>query len=165
MSLGEDQIFAQQKKTFKHNSNCKNQKQYQEKKHAGTLREGKKILIIEYRHIQRVQRDKLQNSFDNAKSFVRYFSGAKMEDLHHYIIPALLKEKPDTVAIHMGPNNITQRIFEDFNADKLADEITDIGKMCTQYGVKDVIFSSIFVKNNIKLGKMINQVNGTVKKM
>ena len=26
MSLGEDQIFAQQKNTFKHNSNCKNQK-------------------------------------------------------------------------------------------------------------------------------------------
>ena len=79
MSLGEDQITAQQKNTFKHNSNCKNQKQYQEKKHAGTLREGKKILIIEYSHIQRVQRDKLQNSFDNAKSFVRYFSGAKTE--------------------------------------------------------------------------------------
>ena len=140
MSLGEDQIFAQQKKTFKHNSNCKNQKQYQEKKHAGTLREGKKILIIEYSHIQRVQRDKLQNSFDNAKSFVRYFSGAKMEDLHHYIIPALLKEKPDTVAIHIGSNNITHRIFEDFNADKLADEITDIGKMRRQYGVKDLLF-------------------------
>ena len=144
MSLGEDQIIAQQKNTFKHNSNCKNQKQYQEKKHAGTLREGKKILIIGYSHIQRVQRDKLQNSFDNAKSFVRYFSGAKTEDLHHYIIPALLKEKPDTVAIHIGSNNITHKIFEDFNADKLADEITDIGKMCRQYGVKDVIFSSIF---------------------
>ena len=26
MSLGEDQITAQQKNTFKHNSNCKNQK-------------------------------------------------------------------------------------------------------------------------------------------
>ena len=40
----------------------------------------------------------------------------------------------------------------------------DIGKMCNQYGVKDVIFSSIFVKNSIKLGKMISQVNGTVTK-
>ena len=87
-----------------------------------------------------------------------------MQDLHHYIIPSLLKEKPDTVVIHVGSNNITHRIFDDFNAEKLADEIIDIGKTCRQYGVKDVIFSSIFVKNSIKLGKMISQVNGAVTK-
>ena len=101
---------------------------------------------------------------DNAKSFIRYFSGAKTEDLHHYIIPSLLKGKPDTVAIHVGSNNINHRIFEDLNADKLADEIIDIGKMCRQNGVKDVIFSSIFVKNSIKLGKMISEVVGAVSK-
>ena len=33
--------------------------------------------------------------------------------------------------------------------------------MCRQYGVKDVIFSSTFVKNSIKLGKK-SQVNGAV---
>ena len=120
--------------------------------YAGTLREGKKILMIGYSHIRRVMRDKIQNSFDNAKSFARYFSGAKTQNLHHYIILSLLKEKPDTVVIHVGCNNITHRIFDDFNAEKLADEIIDIGKMCRQYGVKDVIFSSIFVKNSIKLG-------------
>ena len=68
-----------------------------------------------------------------------------------------MKEKPDIVVIHIGSNNITRRIFEDFNADKLAYEIIDIGKMCRQYGVKDAIFSSIFVKDSIKLGKMINK--------
>ena len=46
MPLGENQIFAQQKDASKLNSNCKNQKYYQETKHAGTLRVGKKILMI-----------------------------------------------------------------------------------------------------------------------
>ena len=87
-----------------------------------------------------------------------------MKSLHYYMIPSLLKEKPDTVVIHVGSNNITHRIFDDCNAAKLADEIIDIGKMCTQYGVKDAIFSSIFVKNSIKLSKMISQVNETVTK-
>ena len=68
-----------------------------------------------------------------------YFSGVKTA-LHLCIIPSLLKEKPDTVVFHIGSNNITHRIFEDFNADKLTDELTDIGKMCRQYGVKDVYF-------------------------
>ena len=111
--------------------------------YAGTLRKGKNILMIGDSHIRRVKRDKLRNSFDNAKSLVRYFSGAKTEDLHHYIKPLLLKEKPDTVVIHLGSNNMTHRIFEDFNEDKLADEIINDGKMCRQCGVKDVIFSSI----------------------
>ena len=64
--------------------------------YAGTLREGKKILMIGYSHIRRVKRDKIQNSFDNAKSFVWYFSGAKTQNLHHYIILSLLKKTPDT---------------------------------------------------------------------
>ena len=79
-------------------------------------------MIICDSYIQNVRRDKLQNLFNNPKSFVRYFSGAKTENLHHSIIPSLLKEKPGTVVIHVGSNNITYRIFEDFNADKLVDE-------------------------------------------
>ena len=46
----------------------------------------------------------------------------------------------------------------------MADEIIDIGKMCRQYGVKDVMFSSIIVKKNIKLGNTISQVNGVLNK-
>ena len=74
------------------------------------------------------------------------------------MIPSLLKEKCDTVVIHVGSNHITHRIFGYFNADKLADVIIDIDQMRRQYGVKNVIFSSIFVKNSIKLSKMISQV-------
>ena len=107
-------------------------------------------------HMRKVKRYKLQKSFDSTKSFVRYFSGAKTEDLHHYILASLLRVKPDTVVINVGLNNIIHRTFEDFNAEKLADEIIDIGKMCRQYGVKEVIFFSIFVKNSIKLGKIIS---------
>ena len=64
---------------------------------------------------------------------------------------SLLEEKPDIVVTHIGSNNITHRIFENFNSEKLGDKIIDIGKMCRKY--EDVIFSSIFVKNTIKLGK------------
>ena len=75
-----------------------------------------------------------------------------------------MKEKPVTVAIHIGSNNITHRIFDDLTAGKLVDKITDIGKMCRQYGVKDVVFSSIFMRNSIKVGKMISRVTGAVTK-
>ena len=52
-----------------------------------------------------------------------------MQDLHHYIIPTLLKGKPDIFVIHVGWKRTTQRIFKDFNVDKLADETINIGKI------------------------------------
>ena len=73
---------------------------------TGTLSKDKILMIVDS-HIRRVKRDYLQNSFDNAKSFIRYFGGAKMEGLRHYIIPSLLKEKPETVAIHRGSVSMT----------------------------------------------------------
>ena len=41
-------------------------------------------------YLSRVKRDRLQNSFNNATYFVRYFSGAKTQHLQHYIVPSLL---------------------------------------------------------------------------
>ena len=91
------------------------------KTYTGTLRESKKSLMIGDSHIRKVKRDKLQNSFDNAKSFVRYFSGAKTEDLHHYIISSLEAVNYYHKALHLGccgsprsasdigSNNITHR--------------------------------------------------------
>ena len=75
-----------------------------------------------------------------------------------------MKEKPDTVVIDVASNDITHRIFEYFNSGKLADEIINIGKTCRQNGVKGIIFSSIFVKSSVKLGKIISQVNEAVTK-
>ena len=72
--------------------------------YAGNLGEGKKILMVSGSHVTRVKRVKLQNSFDNAKFFVRCFSCAKTQDLNHYIILSLLKEKPDFAVIHVGSN-------------------------------------------------------------
>ena len=53
---------------------------------AGALREGSKILIIGDSYIGRVKGAKLQNTLDNEISFIRYFSGAKTQDLHHNTI-------------------------------------------------------------------------------
>ena len=48
--------------------------------------------------------------------------------------------------------------------DKLADEITNLGMICSQYGVNDAIFFFYYLKNSIKQGKMIGLVNETKSK-
>ena len=66
-------------------------------------------------------------------------------------------DKPDTVAIHIGSNNI--KFNEDVDAQQLANSIIDIGKICKSQGIKDILISSILVKQSIKLGKIIAKVN------
>ena len=41
----------------------------------------------------------------------------------------------------------------------IVDEIIGIGKKCSRFGVRDVVTSSIFLKQQSKLAKVIRQVN------
>ena len=139
ISLGEARKVLHMKAHLNTTAIAKNKSSTRKQYIWWNLKKRQDNLIIGDSHIRRVKRGKLQNSFDNAKSIVGYFSGVKTQNLHHYTIPSLLKEKPDIVVIHVGSNNITRRIFEDFNVDKLADEIINIGMICIQYAVNDAI--------------------------
>ena len=68
--------------------------------------------------------------------------GATVQDLHHYILPSIVKDyKPDIVAIHIRSNSIR-----------------DIRKVCKGQDIRDILSSSILVKQIIKLGIIIAQV-------
>ena len=47
---------------------------------------GKKILIAGDSHLKKIKRNKLSNSFRKAKCIMKSFSGAKIQDLQHYVI-------------------------------------------------------------------------------
>ena len=40
----------------------------------------------------------------NSKIKVRYFPGAKIKDMYHYVIP-LLEKKPENMILHLGTND------------------------------------------------------------
>ena len=110
--------------------------------------------------MKRIQRNKLSKSFqkDSARCVLKPFGGAKVEDLEHYIIPNLEQNKPDVVVIHIGSNNVS---YNKLNIDPsvLAENIIRIGTKCMQYGVEEVVISSIFVKESIELSAYIRRVN------
>ena len=138
----------------------RNQKDIQKRKavipgqrtYAETTSYGKKD------HLTRINKNRLNNSFKNAKCVIKSFSGAKIDDLQHYAIPPLEQEKPDIAVIHVGSNNVTyDNLGDDPNV--IAEKIIQIGQICIEYGVKDVIISSIFVKHSLKLSAFIRKIN------
>ena len=87
------------------------------------------------------------------------FSGATINGLDHFITPILEEDRPDIVIIHVGSNDITHNSINNIDAKGISKRIIDTGKKCLLYGVKEVIISSIFIKRQFKLTRIIKQVN------
>ena len=87
------------------------------------------------------------------------FSGATINRLNHFITPILEEDRPDIVIIHVGSNDITHNSINNIDAKGISKRIIDTGKKCLLYGVKEVIISSIFIKRQFKLTRIIKQVN------
>ena len=54
--------------------------------------------------INGIDENRLSQIFGNVKVF--HFSGARIEDLNHYIVP-IIKNKPDYLILHVGTNDAT----------------------------------------------------------
>ena len=87
--------------------------------------------------------------------------GLKIKNLQHYVIPPLEEEKPDIAVIHIGSNNVTYN-----NLDNDSTVIAkQIGERCIEYGMKDIVTSSIFVKHSVKLSAFIRKINDELREL
>ena len=89
---------------------------------------------------------------------MKSFSGAKIQDLEYYVTPHLEHDKPDIAVIHTGSNKVSYNNL-DIDASILAENIIKIWKECIDYGVEEVVISSVFVKKSSRLSSFIRKVN------
>ena len=88
------------------------------------------------------------------------FSGAKTLDLEHYMKPSLNNNRVDVVVILIGSNDVDFRNLRSETAVRdIAENIIKIALLCKECGISVVVVPSILPKRNIKLSKLIRQVN------
>ena len=95
--------------------------------------------------------------------YFKCFSGANNKQFDHYVIPILVDEKPQTVFIHKGSNDITKFNYHDINVNYLANRILQVGLKCRYHGVESITISSALVRNDNNLNKLIWGVNISLK--
>ena len=127
--------------------------------YASTMKHRKKTCIVGDSHIRRIKKNLFNNSINEGKAHLNSFSGATINRLDHFITPIWEEDRPDIVIIHVGSNDITHNTINNIDAKDISKRITDIGKKCLLSGAKEVIISSIFIKRQFKLTRIIRQVN------
>ena len=80
-------------------------------------------------------------------------------DLEHYVTTHLEYDKPNIAVIHIGSKNVSYNGLN-IDASILAKKIIKIGNKCIDYGVEEVVFSPVFVKESIRLTFIIRSING-----
>ena len=83
--------------------------------------------------------------------------------MEHYVITVLFDEKPQTVVIHIGSNSITTFNYHEVDVSNLAYRILQIGLKCRYYSVESITISSVLVKNDNNLNKLMWGVNISLK--
>ena len=59
--------------------------------------------------VNEIDEKRLSQKYDNVKVF--HFSGARIEDLNHYIVP-IIKNEPDYLILHVRTNGATKKLFQ-----------------------------------------------------
>ena len=95
--------------------------------------------------------------------YFKCFSGANAKQLDHYVIPVLVAGKPQTVVINIGSNDITKFNYHDVDVNDLANRILQIRLKCRYDGVESIALSSVLVRNDNNLNKLIRGVNISLK--
>ena len=123
--------------------------------YASITKNGRKILVVGDNHIKRIRRNDFNKELKNGKAFVRCFSGCTSKQLNNYIIPSLVDDKPAAVIIHVGTNEVLNKL----NHEDIARNIISIALNCRKCGVNDIAISSVLIKKNPNLNALVRRVN------
>ena len=132
--------------------------------YASTTSYGKKVLVVGDSHLRRINRRKFDYSLVNAKSFVKSFPGAKVEELEHYVVPHLVNQKPDATIIHIGGNNVNYKDLAEVDVNKIAEDIINVGVKCANFN-SEVFISSILIKRNYRVSAIIRKINDKLQEL
>ena len=124
----------------------------------------KKIFIIGDSHLTRIKKDSLRKKI-KGDFYFKCFSGANTKQLDPYVTPVLVEEKPQTVIIHIGSNDITKFNYHDVDVNDLANRILQVGLKCRYYGVESIATLSVLVTNDHNIDKLIRGVNISLKNL
>ena len=127
--------------------------------------EKKKTCIIGDSHLARITKRSFRTGEERNFVIFKCFRGANTKQLHYYVVPTLVDEKPESIILHIGSNDITKTNYDNVTAKDLGQQIVSIPKKCRSFGVNNIAVSSILIRKNMSINKIIKKVNEEISSM
>lgn len=137
-----------------------------EKKKRRANQKGKnKLFIVGDSHIKRIERDIVKHHLHDKNTTLacKNFDGANVDRINHCLLPILHEDLPDSIIIHAGTNDISERKLNITRPYDLATKIVEIGKVSRLFGVEKIAISSILPQNNTDCQAIIDETNDFLK--
>ena len=134
--------------SYQHPTNCK-----------------RKLFVVGDSHLKRLSKQLLNYSIRDAHAVIKNFDGETTKRLGHHVLPILKEDKPDSVLIHIGTNDVNNHKLYAVSPEKLASDNMEIGRTCKSFNVKEVFISSVLCRNEVILSNQINRTNELLNKL
>ena len=84
--------------------------------------------------------------------------------MDYYVVSTLVHEKSESIILHIGSNDIKTN-YDNGNTEDLGQLIVNIAKKCSSFGVNNIAVSSILMRKNMSINKIIKKVNEEISSM
>ena len=116
--------------------------------------------------IKGIRTKELNNHLNKFSAGIRPFPGATVKQLEHYVLPTLTDDTPDVMIIHGRCNDIDPRgKLKEITPNEIATGFINIGKLCKEKGVNDVLISGIICRRNKYWNNKVIATNKILKQL
>ena len=116
-------------------------------------------------HLKRLSKQLFNYSIRDTHAVIKNFDGATTKRLGHHVLPILKEDKPYSVLMHVGTNDVNNHNLYAVSPEKLASGIIEIGRTCKSFNVKEVFISSVLCRNEVILSNQFNCTNELLNKL
>ena len=133
--------------------------------YSRALNEGKKTIVFSTSMTKGIRLNDFNDSYNEGTSQFYKFHGGKVRHIKKYVPIHLEEERPDSVIILAGGNDLPTSKKNPTPVSEIADHIIDMGLMCTRYHVSNIFISSVLPRSAAYMQARRNQLNKILREL
>ena len=127
--------------------------------------EGKKTLVFTTSISKNIQKNEFNRHNKNGDAYFRRFPGAKARHMKNYISTHLEEERPDTIIIHAGGNDLPTSRENPLPVLDIANDLIEAAQTCKLSGATQIMVSSVLPRKAKYMNIRCGELNGILKNL
>ena len=128
-------------------------------------RQHRKTLVFSTSMTRDIDYVEFNKCYENGHARFQKWHGGRANHIKEYVVSHMKEEKPDTVIIHAGGNDLRTTRNNPTSTSSVANNIIDIGSACKKHGAARVVISGVITRKPKFLQERCKEVNELLESM